>query len=261
MLFSRLLHFLPVRFLAALHQKALVVPHGYSWAFTIRPNDLREDRLPRDITESVHWLVSTRHRSRKRRPFSRYAARHRVNSVYRDKSFSTGAHNALLADASALEEKLDAVVAMKTQVLGLINDNEEIKQTQEEVNASLTTLNHSINLLAEVTERISGNGRTELMRRVSRASRRTTPTATPAVTPKKTRKTSLEGIVMNLTDLAVTISADEGSETSANPTPIRDKKLKRTNLMKRRESQALLEGVRKNRLNGCNLDPENINLK
>ena len=49
----------------------------FSWAFTIRPNDLREDRLPRDITESIHWLVSTRHRSRKRRPFSRYAARHR----------------------------------------------------------------------------------------------------------------------------------------------------------------------------------------
>ena len=51
--------------------------HKFSWAFTIRPNDLREDRLPRDITESIHWLVSTRHRSRKRRPFSRYAARHR----------------------------------------------------------------------------------------------------------------------------------------------------------------------------------------
>ena len=60
MLFSRLLHFLPLRFLAVLHQEALVVPHGYSWTFTIRPNDLREDRLPRDITEGVHWLVSTR---------------------------------------------------------------------------------------------------------------------------------------------------------------------------------------------------------
>ncbi len=61
MLFSRLLHFLPLRFLAVLHQEALVVPHGYSWTFTVRPNDLREDRLPRDITESVHWLVSTRY--------------------------------------------------------------------------------------------------------------------------------------------------------------------------------------------------------
>ena len=41
-------------------QEALVVPYGYSWSFTIRPNDLREDRLPRDITESIHWLISTR---------------------------------------------------------------------------------------------------------------------------------------------------------------------------------------------------------
>ena len=152
MLFSRLLHFLPRRFLDALHQKALVVPYGYSWAFTIRPNDLREDRLPRDITESVHWLVSTRHRSRKRRPFSRYAARHRVNSVYRDKSFSAGVHHSL-ADASALEEKLDGIASMKTQVLGLINDNEDIKHTQEEINATLTNLNHNLNNMAEAIER------------------------------------------------------------------------------------------------------------
>ena len=114
------------------------------------------------------------------------------------------------------------------------------------------------------------------MRRVSRASRRTTPTATPSVTPKKTRKTSLDNgagsSVKHLTssDLhaVVSISADEGSEATpaASFYPItqpliRDKKLKRTNMMKRRESQALLEGVRNKRLNG-NLDlasssPEN----
>merc|ERR1719215_224873 len=45
MLFSRLLHFLPTKFLDVLHQNALVVPHAYNWSFTIRPNDLREDRL------------------------------------------------------------------------------------------------------------------------------------------------------------------------------------------------------------------------
>ena len=177
MLFSRLLHFLPIRFLAALHQKALVVPHGYrysdpnlaipysyfgvlldnihlnySWAFTIRPNDLREDRLPRDITESIHWLVSTRHRSRKRRPFSRYAARHRINSVYRDKSFSTG-YSGNLADASALEEKLEAVSDLKTQMRGLLTDNEEIKQTQEEVNTTLLNMNHHLSMMAEAIDR------------------------------------------------------------------------------------------------------------
>ena len=97
--------------------------------------------------------------------------------------------------------------------------------------------------------RLTGTGRTDLMRRVSRASRRTTPNATPKVTPKN-RKTSLEGIVKHLTDLAVTISADDASDENSITVPFKDKKLKRTNLMKRRESQALLEGVRKNRLNG-----------
>ena len=69
-------------------QNALVVPHAYNWTLTIRPNDIREDRLSRDITENVHSLVSRRYQSRKRRPFSRYTAR--ANKVRREKSFATG---------------------------------------------------------------------------------------------------------------------------------------------------------------------------
>ena len=162
--------------------------------------------------------------------------------------------------------------------------------------------------------RLSGTGRTDLMRRVSRCSRRNTPATTPKITPKhsatpinntagnsgfpatggmsgKDRKTSLEGAVKHLTDLAVTItpsaaaaaastadnaenqsdsSSGSGKEKPDKPAGILEKptgrytsgfsgisgvinakkKLKRTNLMKRRESQALLEGVRKNRLQG-----------
>ena len=44
-------------------QNALVVPHAYNWTFTIRPNDIREDRLSRDITENVHSLVARRYGS------------------------------------------------------------------------------------------------------------------------------------------------------------------------------------------------------
>ena len=61
MLFTRLLHFLPKKFLSMLHQNALVVPHAYNWTFTVRPNDIREDRLSRDITECVHALVARRY--------------------------------------------------------------------------------------------------------------------------------------------------------------------------------------------------------
>ena len=79
--------------------------------------------------------------------------------------------------------------------------------------------------------RLTGTGRTDLMRRVSRASRRTTPSATPKMNPKN-RKTSIEEAVKHttevvknvnkqLTDLAVTISADEN--VSENETSISGK--------------------------------------
>jgi hypothetical protein len=97
-------------------------------------------------------LTFFRHRSRKRRPFSRYAARHRINSVYRDKSFSAGLTGSV-ADASALEEKLEAVGDLKIQMRGLINDNEEIKATQEEVNSTLVNLNHQLSVIGEAIER------------------------------------------------------------------------------------------------------------
>merc|ERR1719266_1236456 len=90
MLFTRLLLFLPKKFLSMLHQNALVVPHAYNWTFRVRPNDLREERLSREITECVHALVARRYQSRKRRPFSRYTAR-ADKMVRREKSFNGAA--------------------------------------------------------------------------------------------------------------------------------------------------------------------------
>jgi hypothetical protein len=48
-------------------------------------------------------FFSFRHRSRKRRPFSRYAARRRINSIYREKSININ------GDSKLIEEKLDQV--------------------------------------------------------------------------------------------------------------------------------------------------------
>ena len=70
----------------------------------------------------------------------------------------------------------------------------------------------------------------------------------------------MEEAVKYLTDLAITISAENANTTelstipaAGNTTskiiPLMDKKLNITNQMKRKESQALLEGVRKNRHN------------
>ena len=92
--------------------------------------------------------------------------------MYRDKSFSAGV-NSNLADASALEEKLEVLADLKIQMrgkkeriwkkrkcekyfyfyLGLTNDNEEIKQTQEEVNTTLLNMNHHMTTMAEAIER------------------------------------------------------------------------------------------------------------
>ena len=188
-----------------------------------------------------------RHRSRKRRPFSRYAARRRMNSVHREKSM-LGYHG----DSKFLEEKLEVVGDLKTQIRGLINDNEDVKLNQEELNANMASVTQQLALVAEALDRMSSpnnnSGRTEIFRRVSRASRQSfrkqlssfTPKPSPQIstngapqsapvipsssnktllaaspsvsvnsTPKVLRKVSLEKAVKQLTDLAVTISADD----------------------------------------------------
>ena len=45
---------------------------------------------------------------------------------------------------------------LKTQMRGLLTDNEEIKQTQEEVNTTLLNMNHHMTSMAEAIERNGG---------------------------------------------------------------------------------------------------------
>ena len=52
-----------------------------------------------------------------------------------------------------LEEKLEVLADLKIQMRGLTNDNEEIKQTQEEVNTTLLNMNHHMASMAEAIER------------------------------------------------------------------------------------------------------------
>lgn len=222
-------------------------------------------------------------------------------------------------DSKMIEEKLDQVNDLKTQIRCLISDNEEVKLNQEELNANMSTITHQMSLLADAFEKLTGNGRTDVFRRVSRMSKQSfrnhlpaksqaslspnspvpqsppviQPPKTPQLGPKTKRKASLEGIVKTLTDLAVSISTDDVKGTLAKETApsagggippsigdsgpehrlldesdysyrrdsgsslpgrLIDKKLKRTNLMKRRESQAFLEGVRKIRGAQSNAD-------
>ena len=165
-------------------------------------------------------------------------------------------------DSKLIEEKLEQVGDLKAQIKCLLNDNEEVKMNQEELNANMATVTHQMALLAEAVERASGGGRAELFRRVSRVSRQsfrkdlpsemrpkkqavtgsksvsggctvtTVPTKQPVSplslpgSPLK-RKASLEGIVKQLTSLAVSISTDDvnkSAATSSTPTsPLSEK--------------------------------------
>ena len=185
---------------------------------------------------------------------------------------------------------------------------------QEELNANMTTLTHQITLLAEAFDRRASEGVAEhKLKRISKLSKRSfrekLPSddcsraavetrkkdkvlSVPNGRPKAKRETSIEGLLKQVTTLAVSISTDElnakpnSERTLSNPTnketlemrAIGDdgsrrgsgislpdglgegNKLKRTNLMRRRESQALLEGVRKLRgATGSHLDVLNQN--
>lgn len=60
MLFSRLLRCLPWRLLAFFYNHALLLKSQYHWALYIRPNDPREERIPKDIIKNIYQLIVER---------------------------------------------------------------------------------------------------------------------------------------------------------------------------------------------------------
>ena len=61
------------------------------------------------------------------------------NAGFREKSMSLGG-----GDSKIIEEKLDAVSDLKTQIRALINDNEDVKMNQEELNANMAGVNKQV---------------------------------------------------------------------------------------------------------------------
>lgn len=60
MLFSRLLRCLPRRLLAFFYNHALLLKSQHHWALYIRPNDPREERIPKDIIKNIYQLIVQR---------------------------------------------------------------------------------------------------------------------------------------------------------------------------------------------------------
>ncbi|CAH1110875.1 unnamed protein product [Psylliodes chrysocephalus] len=66
MLFSKLLTCIPPKVMRFLHNKALLLKSQYYWALYIRPNDPREEKIPRDLVQSCYQLVVTKKEKPKR---------------------------------------------------------------------------------------------------------------------------------------------------------------------------------------------------
>ena len=190
-------------------QNALVVPHAHNWTLTIRPNDIREDRLSRDITENVHSLVSRRYQSRKRRPFSRYTAR--ANKVRREKSFVPGT-------GVNLEEQLTEI---RGNLINIQGENNLLKRNIEVVKGHLETLVSSAspgkktsqpsNLSEKIQKSLKTNGASEegdksgVRKLVQKLRQQENPTDNESV----------KDLVQNLTNLALAITEDRNESEAS----------------------------------------------
>lgn len=60
MLFSKLLSFIPKKVLNFCHRNALLLSTSQYWALYLRPNDPRENRIPKDLIKNIYNLVVER---------------------------------------------------------------------------------------------------------------------------------------------------------------------------------------------------------
>lgn len=60
MLFSRLLKWVPKKLMKFFHSQALLLKTHFYWALYIRPNDPREERIPKELIKNIYQLVVER---------------------------------------------------------------------------------------------------------------------------------------------------------------------------------------------------------
>lgn len=65
-LFSKLLRCISKKCTAMFHRHALLLKSEYHWALYIRPNDPREERIPKDLIKNIYKLVADRKPKKKR---------------------------------------------------------------------------------------------------------------------------------------------------------------------------------------------------
>lgn len=85
-LFSRLLRCISPKCMEVFHRHALLLKSQYHWALYIRPNDPREERIPKDLIKCIYQLVAERKPNKRKRQsdkckYSYYPAKDSVHSA------------------------------------------------------------------------------------------------------------------------------------------------------------------------------------
>lgn len=117
MIFSRLLRVLPRRLLAFFYNHALLLKSQYHWALYIRPNDPREERIPRDIIKSIYRLVA----EKKDKPNKFKKKKSAKNRIYEDSGFSRLHSNS----SSIMTDNNRNMPALKTQLDDIFKESKE----------------------------------------------------------------------------------------------------------------------------------------
>ncbi|KAJ8953048.1 hypothetical protein NQ314_007423 [Rhamnusium bicolor] len=78
MLFSRLLSFIPGKLMQFFHKQALLLKSQFHWALYIKPNDPREERIPKDLIRRIYQLVV----ERKGRPRSKKIKKYKNSQFF-----------------------------------------------------------------------------------------------------------------------------------------------------------------------------------
>lgn len=131
MLFSRLLKCLPPKLMHFFHKHALLLKSRYHWALYIKPNDPREERIPKDLIKSIYHLVV----ERKEKP--KLKKRRSNNKMHYE---LTSPPLSRLNSTSSTFGGIDKQAALKTELEETYNEFEESSRVFKEKIKYLTKL-------------------------------------------------------------------------------------------------------------------------
>ncbi|KAJ8985951.1 hypothetical protein NQ317_010709 [Molorchus minor] len=136
MLFSKLLSFIPNKLIAFFHRKALLLKGRSQWALYIKPNDPREERIPKDLIRGIYQLVVERRerpKSKKEKKYKNYQfdvtspALSRISSLTSGADANANRNNALKAQLDDINrefQEFSKLFRMKMEKISQVSSNQ-----------------------------------------------------------------------------------------------------------------------------------------